>query len=102
MSADARRTSHLKRIVPAHGCCTPIVAVNSGQTRANASRICLRVGCSMPLFRRVRRRYGSIRSQHHAAITTPECTIDAVKNFEIARLFYEMASLLEVENESAF
>src|SRR5688572_4831924 len=33
---------------------------------------------------------------------TPECTMSSMKNFEIARLFYEMASLLEVRNENAF
>ncbi len=34
MSAAARRTSHLKRMVPENGSCTPMVAVNAGHTRA--------------------------------------------------------------------
>ncbi len=56
----------------------------------------------MPPLRRLRRRYGSISSQHHAAITAARVYHVAVKNFEIARLFYEMAALLEVKNESVF
>src|SRR5687768_13679578 len=70
MSAEGRRASHLKRMVPANGSCTPMVAVNSGHTRPNSIRISRRDGRSRPRLRRLRLRYGSIRSQHHAAITT--------------------------------
>src|SRR5262249_47576021 len=69
VSVDGRRTSHLKRIVPAYGSCTPSVAVTFGQTRPNSSSTCLRVGRSTPRLMRLRRRYGSMRSQHHVAIT---------------------------------
>src|SRR5206468_8641773 len=68
-SADGSRMSHLKRIVPAYGSWTPSVVVTSGQTRANSSSTCLRVGRSTPRLRRLRRRYGSRRFQHHVAIT---------------------------------
>ena len=51
---------------------------------------------------RVRVRYGSIRSQHHGAITTAGVYHEPVKNLELARLFNEMARLLEVQNESVF
>src|SRR3989442_12667485 len=56
-------------MVPAKGSCTPIVAVSSGHTRANSSSICRRAGRSTPRLRRLRLRYGSISSPHHAAIT---------------------------------
>src|SRR5439155_620745 len=51
---------------------------------------------------RFRLRYGSISSQHHGAITTVGVYHEPVKNLEIARLFDEMARLLEVRNESVF
>src|SRR5262247_2068678 len=69
ISFDESRTSHLKRIVPAHGSCTPMVAVNSGHTPTNSSSTWRRVGCATPRLARLRLRYGSMRSQHHAAIT---------------------------------
>src|SRR5207247_987546 len=102
ISVAERRTSHLKRIVPANGSWTPSVAVKPGQTRANSSRICLRDGRSTPRLIRLRLRYGSISSQHHGAITTAGVYHEPVKNLELARLFDEMASLLEVANESVF
>ena len=46
-----------------------MVAVNSGHTRANSSRISRRLGRSTPRLSRLRLRYGSRRSQHHEAIT---------------------------------
>ena len=46
-----------------------MVAVKSGQTRANSSRISRRLGRSTPRLSRLRLRYGSMRSQHHEAIT---------------------------------
>src|SRR3989454_5973056 len=102
ISSAARRTSHLKRIVPANGSWTPIVAVNSGHTRANSARICRRDGRSMPRLIRLRWRYGSISSQHHGAITAAGVYHGPVKNLEIARLFHEMAGLLEVQSGSVF
>src|SRR5215813_6289308 len=69
ISLDESRTSHLKRIVPAHGSWTPMVAVNSGHTLTNSSSTWRRVGCATPRLTRLRLRYGSMRSQHHAAIT---------------------------------
>src|SRR2546426_7376573 len=102
ISSAARRTSHLKRIVPANGSWTPIVAVNSGHTRANSSRICRRDGRSMPRLIRLRLRYGSISSQPHGAITTAGVYHEPVKALEIARLFHEMAGLLEVQSGSVF
>src|SRR5205814_6508961 len=102
ISLGERRTSHLKRIVPASGSSTPVVAVSSGHTRANSSRTIRRVGRARPRLIRVRVRYGSIRSQHHGAITTAGVYHEPVKNLELARLFDEMASLLEVANESVF
>src|SRR2546428_11387463 len=42
-------------------------------------------------------------SQHQAAITAGRVYHGPrVQNFELARLFYEMATLLEVRNESVF
>src|SRR5262249_29433374 len=52
ISSDVSRASHLKRIVPAQGCCTPIVTVMPGHTRRNSSRICFFVGRSTPRFSR--------------------------------------------------
>src|SRR2546426_8106380 len=102
ISSAARRTSHLKRIVPANGSWTPIVAVNSGHTRANSARICRRDGRSMPRLIRLRLRYGSLSSQHHGAITAAGVYHGPVKNLEIARLFHEMAGVLEVQSGSVF
>src|SRR5437899_12862373 len=79
-----------------------MVAVTPGQTRANSSRICRRDGRSTPRLIRFRLRYGSISSQHHGAITTAGVYHEPVKNLEIARLFDEMARLLEVRTESVF
>src|SRR5262249_59109075 len=53
----------------ADGSWTPMVAVNSGHTLTNSSSTWRRVGCATPRLTRLRLRYGSMRSQHHAAIT---------------------------------
>jgi DNA polymerase (family 10) len=47
-------------------------------------------------------RYGSINSQHHGAITPAGVYHEPVKNLELARLFHELATLLEVQNDSVF
>ena len=44
-----------------------MVAVKSGHTRANSSRISRRLGRATPRLIRLRLRYGSTRSQHHEA-----------------------------------
>src|SRR5712691_11938335 len=89
-------------MVPAKGSCTPIVAVSSGHTRANSSSICRRAGRSTPRLRRLRLRYGSISSQHHAAITAEASVSWSCEKLRDRAALLRDGTLLEVKNESVF